>query len=244
MADTPQQPETGATAATGGEAQAPKASGGLASYLPLIVVIVLMPVAAWVILMVKSRMDSGSSGEAADEQVEAPAKGKESHGGATAGGAHGKGGKGAASTRSRGRSPEMPVPLTREIVAFQPARAPDPTKPDDVDKIVILDAKGEPKDVAQPDKIVVNVANSNGRAYAVVRLSLKGGSEDLIPLINLNRERLLDVATGTLSSKTLDEIDKPGFRNVLRSELLALFNQALGGNALSDVVITDFVTQQ
>lgn len=238
MADTPQQPETGATAATGGEAQAPKAGGGLASYLPLIVVIVLMPVAAWVILMVKSRMDSGASGETAEENVATPAKGKETHGSA----AHGKGKS--AGSKSKTRPAEMPVPLTREIVAFQPARDPEDKKPDDVDKIVILDAKGEPKDVAQPDKIVVNVAKSNGRAYAVVRLSLKGGGDELIPQINLNRERLLDVATGTLSSKTLEEIDNPGFRNLLRSELLTLFNQVLNGNVISEVVITDFVTQQ
>ncbi len=241
MADTPQQAEGSvAGAAAGGEAPAPKAGGGLASYLPLIMVVLLMPVAAWVTLMIKAKMDKSALADAKEES-QAPAKEGASHSSPSKGESHEKG---KPFKSSKVRSPEMPVPLTREIVAFLPARAAEEGKPQDADKMVVLDSKGEAKDVAQPDKILANVANAGGRAYAVARVSLKGPGSDFVQIVNLNRERLLDVATGTLGSKTLEEIEKPGFRNVFRSELLALFNQVLGGNAVSEVVITEFVTQQ
>jgi flagellar basal body-associated protein FliL len=254
MADTPQQPDAAVAAGAGGgeAAAAPKAKGGLASYLPLIIVIVLMPVAAWVTLTIKAKMEKApadepkeeESGQAASkEEVQEKPASSSAHGGSASSGAHG-GGSSKGARASRNRDPELPVPLTREIVAWQPARAADPSKPDDVEKIVSLDSKGEPKDVAQADKIVVNVARSNGRAYAVGRFSLKGPGEKFVQQVNLNRERLLDVVTGTLSSKTLEEFETPGFKNLLRAELMALFNQVLGGNAVTEVVITELVTQQ
>ncbi len=244
MAD-PQQPDASPGAA-GGEAGAAKPSGGIKSYLPLIVVVVLMPVAAWVTLMVKSKMDKSAPAEEAttEETSHAAVKEekKEAHASGEKSGGSSEKGKGV--RRSKKRNADVPVPLTREIVAYQSPRPAEEGKPEDVEKFVVLDSKGEAKDVAQADKIVVNVAKSGGRAYGVGRFALRGAGDDFVQQVNLNRERLLDVATGTLSSKTLDEIETPGFRNLLRAELLALFNQVLGGNAVSEVVITELITQQ
>lgn len=246
MADTPQPaptPEGGGTP----DAEQDSAKGGaLAKFLPLIIAAVLMPVAAWVTLEIKSRMDKKGSAPAdhAEEQVAEKAE-EDSHGG----GGHGGGGHGDEKAPKKSKHPsgwrntKIPIPLTREAVAFKAAEEPDRDKPADFDKYVVLDLKGETRDTAQADKIVVNIANTRGERFAVARLSVIGEHPELIRRMNENRERLIDVAAGTLSSKTLDDIEKPGFRNILRAELVALFNQILGPGTIQEVVITEWITQ-
>ena len=38
----------------------------------------------------------------------------------------------------------------------------------------------------------------------------------------------MDLANGTLSTKTISDLEKPGARNVIRAELMTVFNNALG----------------
>jgi flagellar basal body-associated protein FliL len=246
-AETAQQSEVSPGGeASAGAAAAPKA-GGLKSYLPLIIAIVLMPVAAYVTMMVlkpnaeKGETSAKPSAKPKDAHAQ-PVVAKDSHGGgghgASKSGSHDAEGGGASVDTKR--PPRLPVPLTREVIGYKP---PDAKKENDFGKIVVLDIKGEPKDLAQPDKLVVNVANTGGRGYAVARFSVVGSDPDLIKKMNENRERLLDRATGTLSSKTMEEIEKPVFKNMLRAELLTLFSQTLG-ISIQEVIITDFATQQ
>lgn len=239
-ADTNQQTSSPTTGEGGGEPAAQKSrGGGFAAYLPLVLAIVIMPTSAWFIIDFKvNKAGKKSAGAETDEHAE-PAKGEESsssHGGGAHGGAKGKD-KGKSTKKER--NTKLPIPLTRNAITFIQK---DPDKEGDFDKIVVSDHKGETKDLAQAENIVVNAANSPGH-YVVAQFSVLGDHPELITRLNENRERLIDIAIGTLSSKSLDEIEKPGFRNILRSELLALFNQVLGSGTLQDIVITKFVTQ-
>ena len=247
MADeTPQQtPATTSGGEGGGEQQAAaKPSGGLASFLPWIVVVGLMPVLAWGVFAFKSKMDlkravAPESGHAEEPAKAEPPKKAESEGG------HGGGGHGASKEKSKKRSgvernTKLPIPLTRDAVAYHPR---DPDKEGDYDKIVVLDLKGEPRDEAKSDKIIVNIANTGGSRFAVIRISLVGEHESLIERINENRERLLDRASGLLEMKTQDDVEKPGFRSLLKAELLSSFNEILKRGTLQEVIITEFVIQ-
>lgn len=249
MADeTPQQAPAPATEGEGAEtpaAESPLAKGGpLATYLPLIVAIVVMPLLAWVTLKIKSSGGGGDSGKAAEESVEEdhgePAD--DGHGEPADDGHGGDGGLFAPKTDTGPLT--VAVPITRDPVTFQRGK-PTTENPDDFDKIVILDFKGEAKDLASADKIVVNIANTGGKRFAVARLLVGGRDMGLIKAVNDKRQKLLDQATGALSSKTLEDISRPGFRNILRMELLTLFNQAIFeyGNLIEEVVITEFVIQ-
>ncbi|MBM3837072.1 MAG: flagellar basal body-associated FliL family protein [Verrucomicrobia bacterium] len=53
----------------------------------------------------------------------------------------------------------------------------------------------------------------------------------------------MDVAVGALSSLTLNDVEKPGFRNLLRQQLLGLFNDVLGHGTIQEVIITEFIVQ-
>jgi flagellar basal body-associated protein FliL len=253
MADTPEQapaPDGGSGGGGGGGGEsgqpapaAPSGGGGIATYLPLIIVLVLTPLLAIGTIQLKSWWDKkkGSApaeehAEASKEHEEAPKKAEASHGGG-----HGAASeKGAKKAKSTGRNTKLPIPLTRDAVAYNPK---DPAKEGDTDKYVLLDLKGEPRDEAKSDKIVVNLAGTSATRFAVARVSMVGEHSELVERVNFNRERLLDVASGALSSLTLDDVEKPGFRNLLRQQFLALFNDIMGRGTIQEVIITEFIVQ-
>lgn len=234
MADeTPQQtPTPTGGGESGGEQQAAaKPGGGLASYLPWMIVLVLMPVLAWAVITINQKWAAAPESGHAE-----PAKAEKSEAESSHGASKEKGKKGGKVERNT----KLPIPLTRDAVAYHPR---DKDKEGDYDKIVVLDLKGEPRDEAKSDKIIVNIANTGGTRFAVTRVSLVGESQDLIERLNQNRERLLDAASGVLSMKTLDDVDNAGFKSLLKAEFMSEFNRILGRGTLQEVIITEFVIQ-
>lgn len=235
--------QSGQAPSAGGETSAgaaPAKAGGLSSYLPLIIALVVMPLAAWTAIWYKSKGSKTSSheGETTEEASSShDAKAADAHG-APAADAHG-GGKDKGKALPRGeRNVKLPVPLTREAVTYV-----SPAKVGDVDRITTLDMKGEPKDLAQSDKIVVNVAGTGGTRYVLARLSFVSDHPKFLERLNENRERLIAVVSETLSSKTLEDLNKNNWRAFLKAELLGLLNQQLGSSMIQDVVIHEFVIQ-
>ena len=53
----------------------------------------------------------------------------------------------------------------------------------------------------------------------------------------------MDLATGTLSGKTISDLEKPGARNEIRTELQTVFNTALGGPLVQEIYITELAIQ-
>jgi Ca-activated chloride channel family protein len=138
------------------------------------------------------------------------------------------------------RNPRLPVPLTRQPVAFV---AGNPSRPGDTDRFAVVSANGETQDVARSDKLVVNLSGTSATRFAVARISVLGDHPELIKRMNWHRERLLDVAVGALSILTLNDVEQPGFRNLLRQQLLSLFNDVLGRGTVQEVIITEFIVQ-
>lgn len=99
------------------------------------------------------------------------------------------------------------------------------------------------KATAAINKMIVNVAGTMGTRYLVASVTLVGSGADFKARIDDHRDQLLDVATGTLSNKTIADLEKPGARNEVRSELLSVFNNVLGGNAVREIYITELAIQ-
>jgi beta-lactamase regulating signal transducer with metallopeptidase domain len=140
---------------------------------------------------------------------------------------------------ARKRNVKLPVPLTLELIHYAPA---DRAKGEETDKFGILDVNGETRRVAQSDKIVVNIFGAPQR-FALARISLLSDKENFIQLLNEKRERLIETASGVLAAKTLDDLNKAGFRTILKSELQTLFNQILGEAVVQEVLLHEFVQQ-
>jgi len=92
-------------------------------------------------------------------------------------------------------------------------------------------------------KVLVNISGSMGTRYLMANITLVGTSADFKDKVEANKDQLLDVASGTLGAKTINDLEKQGARNMIRSELLLAFNGAIGDGAVKDLYITEFAIQ-
>lgn len=185
----------------GAAAPAPApAGGGLQSWLPLIVSLVLMPVLAYAtttfILVPKLSAARGGG----------TAKAANSHEPAEHGSAHGKeekddhgGGK-----ESGGAKGKHSAPL---------------------------------------EKVLVNVAGSAGTRYLLAKFTLVSDQSNLKAQVEKSADQLRDLAASSLSSKSIADLEKPGSRNLIRSELISAFNSVLGEGAVREIYFTEFAIQ-
>lgn len=103
-------------------------------------------------------------------------------------------------------------------------------------------ADGEKQTVAMT-KLLVNVSGTMGARYLLTSVTLVGSSTDFRAKIEANDAQLRDMACGLLAAKTIVDLEKPGARNLIRSELLTGFNHSLGAPLVKEIYITEFAIQ-
>ena len=92
-------------------------------------------------------------------------------------------------------------------------------------------------------KVLVNISGSQGTRYLLTTFTLAGAGADFKTKIEENKDHLVDLASGTLSTKTIADLEKPGMRNLIRSELISVFNNALGKGVVQEIYFTEFAIQ-
>ena len=93
------------------------------------------------------------------------------------------------------------------------------------------------------NKLLVNVAGTMGARYLLVSLSVVGTGADFKAKMVERDAQLRDMATGALQLKTLADLEKPGARNLIRSELMTGFNNVLGDAIVSEIYFSEFAIQ-
>jgi len=93
------------------------------------------------------------------------------------------------------------------------------------------------------NKLLVNVADTMGARYLLVSLSVTGNSADFKAKMTERDAQLRDMACGSLSTKTLADLEKPGERNLIRTELITGFNGILGDSVVKNIYLTEFAIQ-
>jgi len=99
------------------------------------------------------------------------------------------------------------------------------------------------KETVTMGKLLVNVSGTLGSRYLLTSLTLSGASADFKSKMEKNDAKLRDMACTILATKTINELEKPGARSLVRSELLTGFNNVLGGNSVREIYITEFAIQ-
>ena len=99
------------------------------------------------------------------------------------------------------------------------------------------------KTTMQLDKILVNVAGTMGSRYLLTSLTMAGSAAGFEETVKAHEAQLVDLAAGILSSKSVADLERPEARNLVRGELLAVFNNALGAGTVQDVYLTEFAIQ-
>jgi flagellar FliL protein len=104
--------------------------------------------------------------------------------------------------------------------------------------------EGEKKEATYDfENVVVNLSGSMGTRFLKVNFTTLGSNPKLPEIMAERKKQLLDVAINVLSARTMADLEAPGAKNVVRSELLANFNQALKSDVVEQIYFTDFVIQ-
>jgi flagellar FliL protein len=114
------------------------------------------------------------------------------------------------------------------------AAASDPAK---------KEAAGAKEEEVLMNKMLVNVAGTMGARYLLVSVSVAGTGSDFKQKMEDHDSQLRDMACGALATKTLADLEKPGARNLIRSELITGFNNILGDSSVQDIYFTEFAIQ-
>jgi flagellar FliL protein len=104
-------------------------------------------------------------------------------------------------------------------------------------------AVGKKRQNYQIAKVIVNVSGSMGSRYLMTSFTLVGTQGDFKDVIEENKDQLLDLASTSLASKSISDLEKPGARNQIRGELISIFNNALGGSYVQEIFFTEFAIQ-
>lgn len=92
-------------------------------------------------------------------------------------------------------------------------------------------------------KVLVNVSGTAGTRYLLVNITLVGNNAQLKEQVEKADAQLRDVASSVLAVKTIADIDKPGARNLIRTELVSAFNSVLGDGTVKEIYFTEFAIQ-
>jgi flagellar protein FliL len=93
------------------------------------------------------------------------------------------------------------------------------------------------------NKLLVNVAGTMGARFLLVSLSVVGSDSDFKGKMQSHDAQLRDMASGALATKTIADLEKPGSRNLIRSELISGFNAILGDGMVEEIYLTEFAIQ-
>jgi flagellar basal body-associated protein FliL len=199
--------------------------GGIKAFLPLIIMVVLMPVLAFtttqfLILpkVIQARGDAAHGEEEHGEEAEA---------------AGGHGAKDEGGDKSHGKEPAKDSGKDHGKAE----------KPKDGGKGHGAAGGGKKKQTVQITKIIVNVSGTQGSRYLMTSFTLAGTHNDFKTIVEENKDQLLDLANTAMASKTISDLEKPGARNQLRAELISIFNNALGGGLVQEIYFTEFAVQ-
>ena len=91
-------------------------------------------------------------------------------------------------------------------------------------------------------KVLVNVSGTAGTRFLLASLTLVGNAE-LKEAVDKSDAQLRDVAASVLATKTINDLDKPGSRNLIRTELISAFNGVLGEGRVKEIYFTEFAIQ-
>lgn len=104
-------------------------------------------------------------------------------------------------------------------------------------------ASGGKVSVPLSAKVLVNVSGTAGTRYLLASLTLVGTNAELKESVEKSDAQLRDVASSVLATKTITDLDKPGSRNLIRTELISAFNGVLGDGRVKEIYFTEFAIQ-
>jgi len=137
--------------------------------------------------------------------------------------------------------PQMQKSLVAPVVA--PAKASQPAHAGAEAASSESPAQVGQRQSATINKLLVNVAGTLASRYLLTSFTLAGDAPDFPSRVTKHEPQLRDMASGLMMMKTIDNLEKPGARNLLRGELITGFNSILGNGVVQELYFTEFAIQ-
>ncbi|HKL18071.1 MAG TPA: flagellar basal body-associated FliL family protein [Halalkalibaculum sp.] len=97
--------------------------------------------------------------------------------------------------------------------------------------------------IYQIEELIVNPAETNGKRYLLVEISLELRQKDHISLLENKKMEIKQNIIEALSDRTIDELIHSEGRELLRSELSGIINVAIGVRSVRNLYFTKYVMQ-
>jgi flagellar protein FliL len=91
--------------------------------------------------------------------------------------------------------------------------------------------------------IVANLSGAMRSRYIKVSFTLEGKSADFAGLMKGNEAKIRDATLAVLSDLTIQDLEEPGVKNIIRNNILSSINQALNTTAVEQLYFSEFVVQ-
>jgi len=196
----------------------PGETGGVLAYLPLVLMVVLMPLIAWLVIGYL---------EPKPEKTEEPAKIKK--------------------VKKIGAPSNMAVPVIDGVLGFVKGNPRNGISPIITNTNAIAANISDLGDITVTLADTKSAHNAVIQIYVVgddTDEIIRRINETIVKAIARNdRTTFFDQVTKLLSSKFIKDTFEPSFKNILRGEIKALCDQVLGTNVVREVVITKFLSK-
>ncbi len=91
--------------------------------------------------------------------------------------------------------------------------------------------------------VIANISGALQSRYIRVSFTVEGDDPDLASIVADNKAKLVDATLGILSSLTLNDLEQPGIKNILKSDLLGSYESVLHSKIIKELYFSEFVVQ-
>ncbi len=91
--------------------------------------------------------------------------------------------------------------------------------------------------------VVANLAGSMKSRFLKVSFIVEGDEPAFKEEIEQSRTKIIDSALGIMSALSVADLEEPGIKNIIRSDLIDGFNQVLGKTLVMRLYFSEFVVQ-
>lgn len=93
------------------------------------------------------------------------------------------------------------------------------------------------------DNVVANLSGSMKSRFLKVSFEIEGDDDSFKATIEANKTKIIDSALGVLGGLSVTELDEPGTKNIIRSDLIDAFNQVLEKPIVKRLYFSELVIQ-
>jgi flagellar FliL protein len=132
------------------------------------------------------------------------------------------------------------APTQEEVVKAEESEAAAPAKDEKSGKKggeAVSSSTFELKD------IVANLSGAMRSRYIKVSFTLEGKSKTFTEDMKSNEAKIRDATLAVLSDLTIQDLEEPGVKNIVRNNIIDSINQALHGSEVQQLYFSEFVVQ-